>query len=136
MCKRCNYDSNKITHLRSHLTRKTICDPIDDTHNIPTKILLLELNMIIKEREKRNEVNRNFDCYCGKSYTNRSGLSRHRKFCDTAKKNTRTSMKQLINDVTEIKKILKKLNKFIQQNLSSRRVEDCYAISPSDTYLE
>ena len=107
-CKRCNYNTKKIVHLRSHLMRKIACQPIDDSHNIPRKILLDDIQTIIQERNEKNEANRIHGCECGKSYINKSGLSRHRKTCDKAEKNTRKSMKQMMNDIAQIKKTLNK----------------------------
>lgn len=87
VCPRCNYMTNKLSHLKNHLERKFICKPIYT--DISIKEICEEYNIELGKKNHSdslmNQSNQNICNFCNKKLSSKSNLRRHIQTC---KKNT------------------------------------------------
>ena len=87
VCPRCNYMTNKLSHLKNHLERKFICKPIYT--DISVKEICEEYKLDLGKNNHSDSLidhsNQNICNFCNKKLSSKSNLRRHLKTC---KKNT------------------------------------------------
>lgn len=83
VCPRCNYMTNKISHLKNHLNRKFICKPIYT--DISVEEICNEYNIKLNKKNRLDSINDhsnlNICNYCNKKLSSKSNLRRHIKTC-------------------------------------------------------
>jgi anion-transporting ArsA/GET3 family ATPase len=85
ICKRCNYETNKISNLKKHINRKYICNDINNSNFCKEKLL--------------NELNKNYICdYCDEKFETSDKKYKHKKVC---KENNNTKLLEKINELEE-----------------------------------
>ena len=86
VCPRCNYMTNKISHLKNHLNRKFICKPIYT--DISVEEICNEYNIKFEKKNHFDQLkydsnkNNKYIChYCNQKLSTKSNLRRHIKTC-------------------------------------------------------
>jgi hypothetical protein len=104
-CKNCDYVTSRLSHYERHLsTRKHKFQHFGNNW-----------------QHLATTASSTFDCSCGKSYSDRSGLWKHKKTCTKKVRHendnliTTELVMQIINDNKEMKEMIKLQNNTIQQ---------------------
>ena len=126
-CKRCGYNTGRLSNIKNHLNRKKICEAI--LQNISIEQLKKELNApkcskmlrdCSKMTPKCSGISpdvRNFECgYCEKQFTRNANLKRHLSG-RCAKKKELDEKERLKKEKEQEKKILNLKIKEMQKNM-------------------
>jgi hypothetical protein len=74
MCNRCGYETYKLSNYKSHLSRKRICNDINNS-NLSQKDLLEDLNKILKIEKSNSYICK----YCKENFNTSLKKHRHKK---------------------------------------------------------
>ena len=77
ICKRCDYQTDRLSNFKSHINRKNICDDLKKS-GFSTQELLDDLNkFLMDEKNKQKYVCK----YCKKNFLTSDKKYRHKKIC-------------------------------------------------------
>ena len=121
-CKRCGYNTDRISNIKNHLNRKKPCEPILENVNIEQlkkELISMRLNRIPPKTAKTPpKTAKIFECdECEKQFTRKDSLEKHLKSRCKVKKqkeeNIRIKMleKEMKNKDKEIKRTQKEIAK-------------------------
>ena len=107
-CPRCGYETTSKSNLSVHFKRIKSCNPI--LSDIPYE----ELHSLLIRPKHNNKCN-----ICGKQYTNRHSLSRHKKDCAIKQ----SAIKQSVLREREIKNAKSELNELKEREIKNAKSE-------------
>lgn len=86
-CKRCGYTTNKISNMKDHLHRITLCKPKSD-NNIPENWIEESLKRIYSGINNKYDMPTIHHCFfCNKIFSSSYNLSRHKRSMRCLEKN-------------------------------------------------
>ena len=109
ICKRCCYETTRISNFKMHINRKNICNDTNES-KLSKDELLDNLNKIREKKEK-------YICeYCNKNFETSDKKYKHKKIC---KENIKLENNKNIdlNLLEKINKLEEKINKLEEKNL-------------------
>ena len=105
-CMFCDFECSKLSDMKRHTT--TLKHKMETVGNHKT-----EENEKGKEKEKEKCIVSFLLCECGKKYSNRSGLWKHKKKCEICQYEEKTQLNSLSEVVVELVKQNKEFKKMI-----------------------